>query len=261
MFIDKIKKLKDSQTEVTANHQPWAVIKPSEVKPDAIIKIDNIKSYVDSIIGEDDFDWYNVFSANLPFEKTLFEYGEDQVIYAVQEAQNIFIHILSITEIGQHGMCNFSIKLVCDKNGVPQQIFSDIQPDTIIERGSERIASNSAYYLWVYALNFYHCRNVVLETNELPTALIKARQRRKKPYFERTYTLNITSMKKVLTEEGGAPVNGIKKAFHLCRGHFRTYDENSKGMFGRYKGTFWVPAHTRGDDQVGKIEKHYTINK
>jgi hypothetical protein len=89
--------------------------------------------------------------------------------------------------------------------------------------------------------------------------MIKARQRRGKPYFERTYTLNIAPMKKVLNEDGQAAVTGIKQAFHLCRGHFRTYDENSKGLFGRYKGTFWVPAHTRGDEQLGKIGKQYTI--
>ncbi len=66
-------------------------------------------------------------------------------------------------------------------------------------------------------------------------------------------------MKKVLNETGAAAVTGIKQAFHLCRGHFRTYDETSKGMFRRYKGTFWVPAHTRGDEQLGKIGKQYTI--
>jgi len=51
----------------------------------------------------------------------------------------------------------------------------------------------------------------------------------------------------------------IQRALHLCRGHFRTYTDESK-LFGRLTGTFWIPQHTRGSAENGTVDKDYRIS-
>jgi len=52
------------------------------------------------------------------------------------------------------------------------------------------------------------------------------------------------------------------KALHICRGHFSHFvdDGVSQGLFGRRQfGTFWVPAHTRGSADLGKVVSTYNV--
>ena len=100
---------------------------------------------------------------------------------------------------------------------------------------------------------------IAIQENHTPEKLNRANIKRGKPrpYFEKYYTLQIEPMKKILNTEGQAKTLGLKKAFHICRGHFRTYDANP--LFGKIKGTFWTPAHTKGDLQRGIIKKDYEI--
>lgn len=111
----------------------------------------------------------------------------------------------------------------------------------------------------VMSLAFMHCRDVerrdVTDT-EGPTA--KWLRRMKAPTL-RYYTLDIDPMRKVLSSEGNVETNGIGKALHICRGHFRTYGEDSPGLFGRQHGTFWVPMHTRGKIENGAVVKDYNV--
>lgn len=38
------------------------------------------------------------------------------------------------------------------------------------------------------------------------------------------------------------------------------YGQAGRGLlFGKYEKTVWVPAHTRGDETKGKIEKGYEV--
>ncbi len=52
------------------------------------------------------------------------------------------------------------------------------------------------------------------------------------------------------------------KALHICRGHFARFvdDGVSRGLFGRNQfGTFWVPSHTRGSLEHGRIVSTYNV--
>lgn len=48
-------------------------------------------------------------------------------------------------------------------------------------------------------------------------------------------------------------------ALHICRGHFRTYTGDAP-LFGKYVGTFWVPAHARGDAKHGLTIRDYVVH-
>jgi hypothetical protein len=65
-------------------------------------------------------------------------------------------------------------------------------------------------------------------------------------------------MKKVLETEGDIQHNGIAKALHICRGHFKDY-RNSAGLFGKYKGLYWWDMHTRGTEKAGVVIKDYRV--
>jgi hypothetical protein len=108
------------------------------------------------------------------------------------------------------------------------------------------------------SLSFLHCKNVV-QIEHQPDGVIN-RERKKvglKP-FVRYHTINIEPMKKVLRTEGRIETEGLKRALHICRGHFSHYSEE-KPLFGKYAGTFWVPAHVRGSLDEGLVVSDYNV--
>ncbi len=111
------------------------------------------------------------------------------------------------------------------------------------------------------ALSFMHCRNVQVREEIPPPRLSKAHQRRKGRPLLRYHVLEIDHMKSVLEREGHAGTTGLKKALHICRGHFATYGADGKGLlFGKHAGRYWIPMHTRGSVQEGMVVKDYAVN-
>jgi len=96
-------------------------------------------------------------------------------------------------------------------------------------------------------LSFMHCKNVIPESIDIDES--NKRVRRQNKYREKhglpklkQYTLNIDPMKKVMNSEGDIEHYGLKKALHICRGHFRNYMEGSI-KFGNLQGMYWVPDY------------------
>ena len=107
-------------------------------------------------------------------------------------------------------------------------------------------------------LCFMNCSNVK-SSDATDTAGPSAKwQRRMKAPRLRYYILEIEPMKRALKTEGSIETNGIKKALHICRGHFRTYREDSAGLFGKHHGSFFIPSHVRGDLNSGAVVKDYS---
>ena len=106
------------------------------------------------------------------------------------------------------------------------------------------------------SVSFMHCKNVIRTDAEGPPD--KWLRRQKQPKL-RYHVLQIDPMKEVLRREGGSETNGLKKALHICRGHFATYTDE-KPLFGRSTGTFWKPAHVRGSSKEGVVVKDYAVN-
>lgn len=108
------------------------------------------------------------------------------------------------------------------------------------------------------AIAFMHCKNIMLPTvSPPPKASRKAQKRHGRP-LTKYRVLEIVPMREILNWQGGARENGLKKALHICRGHFATYSED-KPLFGKYSGTFWKPQHVRGSKDRGKVIKDYAV--
>lgn len=65
-------------------------------------------------------------------------------------------------------------------------------------------------------------------------------------------------MKRVLSHEGRVQDLGLRRALHICRGHFKTYTEE-RPLFGRYAGTFFFRDHARGAKESGEVKKDYDV--
>jgi hypothetical protein len=107
------------------------------------------------------------------------------------------------------------------------------------------------------AISFCHCKNTGCHEHRVPPALMKKHQRRGHPCVDRYYTLDIQPMQRVLREAGAATL-GLKRALHICRGHFKDYRDGG-GLFGRYRGLYWWDMHSRGTAARGTIRKDYAI--
>lgn len=110
------------------------------------------------------------------------------------------------------------------------------------------------------ALSFMHCKNVVrTDATEAEGPPAKWLRRMKQPTL-RYHVLNINPMKEVLRKEGESETTGLKKALHICRGHFATYTAD-KPLFGHFTGTVYKPAHIRGSKELGTVLKGYAVNE
>ena len=109
-------------------------------------------------------------------------------------------------------------------------------------------------------LSFMHCRNVKVVEEIPPPKLSKKHEKKHGVPLFRYHVLKIDHMKTVLEKEGHASSEGLKKALHICRGHFATYGKDGKGLlFGRHAGRYWIPMHTRGNPELGVVEKDYDV--
>jgi hypothetical protein len=108
------------------------------------------------------------------------------------------------------------------------------------------------------ALSFMHCKNVARrDATDTEGPSDKWLRRTRQPKL-RYHVLDIEPMKQVLRTKGGIEHNGLKKALHICRGHFATYT-NDAPLFGKHTGTFWKPQHVRGDTKLGEVVKDYRV--
>ena len=123
-----------------------------------------------------------------------------------------------------------------------------------------RYASTADLLLYpaLLALSFLHCKNVSLDPVDPPAKVARAFQRKHGVAPVRYHVLNIEPMKQVLRHEGQSEKTGLKRALHICRGHFKDYTE--RGLFGKYKGVYWWESRVRGSASEGVVKKDYTIS-
>lgn len=107
-------------------------------------------------------------------------------------------------------------------------------------------------------LSLANCKNVQRKENVPAPKVSKKHERRYGNPSTRYYTLEIATMTDSLEKEGGVSQNGLKKALHICRGHFATYAPE-KPLFGKYSGTFWKPQHVKGNKKHGEVVKDYAV--
>lgn len=114
------------------------------------------------------------------------------------------------------------------------------------------------------AISFLHTKNTnVVSSETMRRNMTKSQKRHEgrkrggEPYYE-YHVLDIRPLREILRKEGIEHSDGIAKAAHLRRGHFRDYTEG-RGLFGRVKGLFWFDStFVKG---TGKVDKEYNVRE
>jgi len=102
------------------------------------------------------------------------------------------------------------------------------------------------------ALTFSHCRNVEV-VDRLPSRQERRElDRQGKPVRKWGEIVIDPARTRFQPQDATERLAGDHPARiqHLCRGHFAQYSAE-RPLFGRHVGTFWVPPHVRGSDEVG----------
>lgn len=167
--------------------------------------------------------------------------------------------------INQEGKIDFKKSFIVelfDDKGNQIELYDEtgnITKNNIETYGEQILAWKEFIGHALYAINFCHCKNIVIRKEVINKSLQNTRIKKGKLPFYRFNTIQIDPMKEILRKEGKSETLGLKKALHICRGHFATYTQEAP-LFGRVTGTFWKPMHVRGNKKEGVVIKDYRIN-
>ena len=95
------------------------------------------------------------------------------------------------------------------------------------------------------ALSFMHCKNVSLEA-VVPSEKLSRNHRKRHGHPLVSYgELHIDPIRKVLEQQRQGAGGSLRKALHLCRGHFKIFTDDAP-LLGRATGTYWWAPQVRG---------------
>jgi hypothetical protein len=126
---------------------------------------------------------------------------------------------------------------------------SGLLPGVIVEVFSQVV---------LFGITLLNCKNVHAREQPCDAKLAKRYEERHGHKRPRYYVLDIEPMRQKFRDaNGGKDGISLAKALHICRGHFKNFDE--KPLFGKLKGTYWWQPHVRGDAEAGVVDKDYRI--
>lgn len=247
---------------------------PELERPEAVFEISNIAPG----IGESErincmVKTVNTgISINPPFVNTFYEYrypSRDLIYlaYAKKDIEDILItlHIASgsgpIQYIGGI-IIPIDAKGRMDENRKIQYLIRN----SMMKEIETALLDKQAFgdYLEIYLLPVFYanallnCKNVSTDAHDFPNRRsISHYKKTGKPYFEKYYTLKVKLPGKKHTA-GSGENGGWSNAFHIYRGHFKTYTEAAP-LFGKFTGTYWWESGIRGGLETGIIDKDYEL--
>ena len=158
----------------------------------------------------------------------------------------------SINNFGWDSRCGGEI---VEKAAKHYRITAEQAHDELFEMGMRCMA------VCHLATSLLHCKNVTTVDAE-PSAKEKYRiqeyERKTRQPAAKWKVLSIEPMVRTLRTQGAIERNGLSKALHICRGHFKDFSQG-KGLFGKNKGLYWWEQHMRGDESAGLVIKDYDI--
>ena len=110
-------------------------------------------------------------------------------------------------------------------------------------------------------IDILNCQNVITKDVLPPEKLNRKRIRNGKLPLYSYKILEVVKGKPRSKNAGSVPWDYKSPAnvrFHLCRGHFKTFTQD-KPLFGKYSGTFWWNPQSRGNKELGEVEKDYEV--
>jgi len=139
--------------------------------------------------------------------------------------------------------------------GGPVSFTSD-PPEEAVKSWGDRIAQ--LLFPVLLTISFMHCKNVELQAKAPPEKLSKKHRKKKGHDLVRYHVLNIDPLRKALERHRTGTPSELRRALHICRGHFKTFTEDAP-LFGRHTGTYWWTPHVKGSKRSGAVMKDYRV--
>lgn len=107
-------------------------------------------------------------------------------------------------------------------------------------------------------ISFLHCKNIDIKPIDPPDKLSRNFFKKHGTKLTRYHVLEISPMKRLLEQVRSGEKTDLRRALHICRGHFKTFT-NDAPLFGRYTGKYWWPSQVRGAKESGLSVKDYRV--
>ena len=157
-----------------------------------------------------------------------------------------------------------SVWFSLDKNGIiigePRTALLDYRGDDDDRAKTIVAICHSMLAPALLAMTFMHCKNVLTVDNHPDKNINRERKKCGLRPFIKYQTIDIQPMTKLLKTEGQLETNGIKKAFHICNGHFATLTRNNKGEELEKPTTYYRERHIRGSAKEGVVVSDYRVS-
>jgi hypothetical protein len=146
--------------------------------------------------------------------------------------------------------------MTIDERGVPSDLleggvdFADAASSSAIQDVLQAIR-----WPFLLAITFMHCKNASMK--RLPALDTPKHQLRQGVPGTRFSRIVVAPFRADARRESGDSNVSLKKALHICRGHFKDYRES--GLFGKIRGIFWWDQHARGSAEHGVVKSSHVI--
>ncbi|MBZ0291406.1 MAG: hypothetical protein K8L99_02455 [Anaerolineae bacterium] len=219
------------------------------------------------LIGTESVKDWGLFNVTPPFESTFIEFSNVKpwwngdvtlpcnigVRFSYSDDDVLNIRVSIIWQVKDRAIKKLSYYLMqLDDNGT---IVGFLDPDDPGQKGR----SLNILYPALLTLQFLNCKNVELVDYE-PSLRIKQLSEKHHVPLDTYKVLKVNTTRKVYPDREGDDSPSDPKRLHIVRGHFAHYTDDAP-LFGKYTGTFWIPAHVRGDESLGVVVKDYEIGE
>jgi len=109
------------------------------------------------------------------------------------------------------------------------------------------------------AISFMHCKNVSLDAITPPEKLSRRHLKRYGRPLVSYGELRIDPIRRLLEQQRKGVGGSLRKALHLCRGHFKTFAADAP-LLGHVTGTYWWGPHMRGAQSAGVAFRDYRVD-
>ena len=129
-------------------------------------------------------------------------------------------------------------------------------PPDAVQAWGDNIAQNMFPVL--LTLSFMHCKNVDLRPVTPPEKLSRKHRKQHGHELVRYHVLDVEPIRRVLDKYRKGTREDLRRALHICRGHFKTFTPDAP-LLGRGVGTYWWAPHVRGSKETGIVLKDYRV--
>ena len=108
-------------------------------------------------------------------------------------------------------------------------------------------------------VSFLHCRNIEIRPVTPSEKQSRSYQKKHGRDLMRYHVLDIKPMRRLLERYRRGERSDLRRALHICRGHFKTFAPDAP-LLGKTVGTFWWEPQVRGSREEGIVLKDYRVS-